>query len=661
MSCDDKLTENQNYSLDDIIPVLANDAITHAELLIATRVLSAISKFHPKNKVELPADNQNEKVYKKRSRDECLKLYQDPALRPIRKAIAGVFELHKLQLYNGISEEDYFANRIAERTLKRQKMAERTQQKKYIADTQLRRGRIEKLAKLKNESKEEEESKLKIHSLMIADGHVDTEGELKLLHNFSEGDLGQNTQGEGVKLPKLRSCYVCKVRYRDLHHFYDQLCPPCAKLNFEKRHFKADLSGKIAVVTGARVKIGYQVCLKLLRAGCQVVATTRFPNSAAASYKAEKDFDEWSSNLHIYGLDLRDVVGLEAFTRFLKLKFGNQGIDILINNACQTVRRPTAYYRPAIEREIQLWKDADEAHKQLLASCLEFENVRRKLLIEEQECFPKSAGLQPAFTVSTEAASLAYSVKANTNLNNADIVKVGCNTENAVMKADSVNAPFESTGLSHSTAMSQMVILPDDVGVPSSILPIGFTDINGQQIDLRKTNSWLLKLDQVSTPELMECMFINAIAPFVLNSRLQPLMTTPEGDNRPDRYIINVSAMEGKFYRYKMPNHPHTNMAKAALNMLTRTSAENLAKEHKIFMNSVDTGWINDENPLEKASKTAQTNLFQTPIDEIDAAARILDPIFVGVDLDRGERSDENAQMKKEYGKFFKDYRETEW
>jgi Dehydrogenases with different specificities (related to short-chain alcohol dehydrogenases) len=660
MSCDDKLTENQNYSLDDIITVLANDAITHAELLIATRVLSAISKFHPKNKVESPADNQNEKVYKKRSRDECLKLYQDPALRPIRKAIAGVFELHKLQLYNGVSEEDYFANRIAERTLKRQKMAERTQQKKYIADTQLRRGRIEKLEKLKNESKEEEESKLKIHSLMIADGHVDTEGEMKLLHHFSEGDLDQNTQGEGVKLPKLRSCYVCKVRYRDLHHFYDQLCPPCAKLNFEKRHFKADLSGKIAVVTGARVKIGYQVCLKLLRAGCQVVATTRFPNSAAASYKAEKDFDEWSSNLHIYGLDLRDVVGLEAFTRFLKLKCGNQGIDILINNACQTVRRPTAYYRPAIEREIQLWKDADEAHKQLLASCLEFENVRRKLLIEEQECFPKSAGLQPAFTVSTEAASLAYSVKADTNLSNADIIKVGCNTENAVMKADSVNAPFESTGLSHSTAMSQMVILPDDVGVPSSILPIGFTDINGQQIDLRKTNSWLLKLDQVSTPELMECMFINAIAPFVLNSRLQPLMTTPEGDNRPDRYIINVSAMEGKFYRYKMPNHPHTNMAKAALNMLTRTSAENLAKQHKIFMNSVDTGWINDENPLERASKTAQTNLFQTPIDEIDAAARILDPIFVGVDLDRG-KSDGNAQMKKEYGKFFKDYRETEW
>merc|ERR1719197_1368470 len=99
-------------------------------------------------------------------------------------------------------------------------------------------------------------------------------------------------------------------------------------------------------------------------------------------------------------------------------------------------------------------------------------------------------------------------------------------------------------------------------------------------------------------------MFINAIAPFVLNSRLKPLMSIPKLHE--DRYIINVSAMEGKFYRHKMPNHPHTNMAKAAINMMTRTSAEDLAKNHKIFMNSVDTGWINDENPLEKASNIAR-------------------------------------------------------
>lgn len=106
---------------------------------------------------------------------------------------------------------------------------------------------------------------------------------------------------------------------------------------------------------------------------------------------------------------------------------------------------------------------------------------------------------------------------------------------------DEVIAPFETTGISHSAAMSQMIILPEDAGVNEDILPLGLSDVQGNQIDLRTTNSWLLKMEEVSTPELMECIFINAIAPFVLNSRLKPLMTVP--DNRPDRYVINVSAM----------------------------------------------------------------------------------------------------------------------
>jgi NAD(P)-dependent dehydrogenase (short-subunit alcohol dehydrogenase family) len=220
--------------------------------------------------------------------------------------------------------------------------------------------------------------------------------------------------------------------------------------------------------------------------------------------------------------------------------------------------------------------------------------------------------------------------------------------------------PFESTGIAHSAAMSQMTILPDDVGVDERVMPKGLSDINGQQLDLRTQNSWLLKMDEVSTPELMECMFVNAIAPFVLNSRLKPLMEAPADDpSRPGRYIINVSAMEGKFYRYKMPNHPHTNMAKAALNMLTRTSSEDLAKRSRIYMNSVDTGWINDENPLEKAAKISKDNNFQTPIDEVDAAARILDPVFVGINADGATPG--AMKVVKDYGKFFKDYKESEW
>jgi NAD(P)-dependent dehydrogenase (short-subunit alcohol dehydrogenase family) len=279
---------------------------------------------------------------------------------------------------------------------------------------------------------------------------------------------------------------------------------------------------------------------------------------------------------------------------------------------------------------------------------------------------------------------------SNTSHDDATAITKSSSSEkqDVVITVEEIVTPFETTGLSHATAMSQMVILPEDAGVSEDILPPGVSDINGQQLDLRQTNSWLLKMEEVSTPEVIECMFVNAIAPFVLNSRLKPLMTMPQNDSRPDRYIINVSAMEGKvsprnegtlelvefilcfshthsssvigfklhfqFYRYKTECHPHTNMAKAALNMLTRTSAENLAKQHRIFMNSVDTGWINDENPLEKASKIAQHNRFQTPIDEIDAAARILDPIFTGIKVG-------DASSEKMYGQFLKDYRESEW
>uniref|UniRef100_A0A7S3V764 Oxidoreductase n=1 Tax=Chaetoceros debilis TaxID=122233 RepID=A0A7S3V764_9STRA len=642
-----------------VLPQLsdAETEITQADLLIATKVLTAISKLHPKHKMKGQS--------KKRTRDESLKLYQHSNLRLIRKALAGAFDLHKLQLYKGRSEEEHYANQLKERTLKRQKMAEREQQKKYIENTELRSGRIKKLEQLKMDAKEEEEGRLKMQALMVPDGHVDTEDfDVKMIEDGSATTTKEEgVTDEGVKLPQLRSCYVCKVRYRDLHPFYDQLCPKCAKLNYEKRHFKVDMSGKVAIVTGSRVKIGYQVCLKLLRSGCKVVATTRFPNSAAATYRKEKDFHEWKDNLSIYGLDLRDVIGLEAFTRFLKIKFGVQGIDALINNACQTIRRPTAYYKPVVETETEIWEGADDTHKNLLRGCMEFETLRRQLLIDQKQVISGTVnsvgvGMQSQSFPALEEASKSDTSTSHSNEEKKEsasdqtsdaVVKVG--PEDSLAKGRVENIPFEDTGLSHSAAMSQMVILPDDVGVSSEILPPGMSDINGHQLDLRTSNSWLLKMDQISTPEVMECMYINAIAPFVLNSRLQPLMTSPAGDQRPDRYIINVSAMEGKFYRYKMPNHPHTNMAKAALNMLTRTSSEELAKKHRIFMNSVDTGWINDENPLEKASKIAKTNLFQTPIDEVDAAARILDPVFVGV----------KGVVRKDYGKFFKDFRETEW
>ena len=323
--------------------------------------------------------------------------------------------------------------------------------------------------------------------------------------------------------------------------------------------------------------------LKLLRGGCTVVATTRFPNNAVASYKREQDFQVWKGRLHVYGLDLRDITGLEAFTRYLKMQFGERGIDILINNACQTVRRPGGYYLPLVQRESEIWSQCDEAHRDILKGCMEFERIRRRLVEDHNSVDGGQGGnLLPASGTGQPKNNLLHGPSFDSATQGKDGEEKKCEVMVANTSSSSTkkHVSFEATGISHSAAMSQMAIVPEDVGVDTNVMPQGLSDINGQQLDLRSHNSWLLKMDQVSTPEILECMFVNAIAPFVLNSRLKPLMEAPN-QNRPDRYIINVSAMEGKFYRYKMPNHPHTNMAKAALNMLTRTSAEDLVRPKK--------------------------------------------------------------------------------
>jgi NAD(P)-dependent dehydrogenase (short-subunit alcohol dehydrogenase family) len=632
------------------------------------RVLNAIAALHPKTTVD------------------GLRLYKDPALRPFRKALASCLDVHKLTMYAGENEDAFFEKRNAERSLKRQKVAERAMQKQYIAKTALRQGRLERLAALQRQQPDEEHAQL-----LIADGHVNTH-QILLEGSGGSGD-GKEDEPSAASpapmaiLPKLRSCYCCKVRYRELHHFYDQLCPACAALNFAKRHALApSCAGKVAVVTGARVKIGFQTVLKLLRSGAHVVATSRFPNSAVDAYRKEPDFAEFQDRLSVYGLDLRDVTGIEAFTRFLKHRYPS-GVDILIHNACQTIRRPVAYYIPLVEQEQSLWRNADGAHRQVLSGCVEFERARRQLdLMHRQSSAHSSSSapssLEPAngndskpfqSLMPSESAAKDEMIdetvedpnngklRAVTSVTSQHVSTVALSTTAAVTvdvvttdmpNYSEIRSPFESTGVSHSAAMSQVVLLPEDAGVSDDVLPRGAVDINGQQLDLRNVNSWVLKMDQVSTPEVMECFFVNAIAPFVLNSRLKPLMCFGDDSTRPNRFIVNVSAMEGKFTRYKTPNHPHTNMAKSALNMLTRTASEDLAVAHRIYMNSVDTGWINDENPLERAKRTAQTNHFQTPIDEVDAAARILDPIFSSL----------NGEVEVPvYGKFLKDYKETEW
>jgi NAD(P)-dependent dehydrogenase (short-subunit alcohol dehydrogenase family) len=205
-------------------------------------------------------------------------------------------------------------------------------------------------------------------------------------------------------------------------------------------------------------------------------------------------------------------------------------------------------------------------------------------------------------------------------------------------------------GLLEPALLSQIRTAADGPLPEDALFPRGRYDADRQQVDLRDMNSWRLTLGEVPTVEMLEVQLVNAVAPFVLNARLKPLMLRHRPLDEVDKHIVNVSAMEGQFYReHKTDKHPHTNMAKAALNMMTRTSAPDYAKEG-IFMNSVDTGWVTDEDPAALAARKVEEHGFHPPLDIVDGAARICDPIFTG-----------GLTGERVFGQFLKDYLPTEW
>ena len=353
-----------------------------------------------------------------------------------------------------------------------------------------------------------------------------------------------------------RPCYVCKTPYTRLHFFYDRLCPDCAAYNYARRGERVDLRGRLALVTGGRVKIGHHTALRLLDWGARVIVTSRFARDTARRFAAHPDFASFQDRLHIYPLDLRAIPHVEAFAAHVAAAYPR--LDILINNAAQTIHRPPEYYAALL---------ADEA---LGLDALP--GPLRPLL----PALPAAIAAIPA--------------------------------EHALFPQDS-----------------------DD----------GF----GRPLDLRSSNSWRLRLDEVGTVEMLEVQLINNVAPFVLNARLRRALAGP----RDAAFIVNVSAPEGRFDRdYKAPFHPHTNMAKAALNMMTRTAAEDYARD-AIYMTSVDTGWASNENPAPIAAAML-ANGFSPPLDLVDAAARVCDPIV------RGLRDGLHLR-----GVFLKDYRPITW
>lgn len=371
------------------------------------------------------------------------------------------------------------------------------------------------------------------------------------------------------RLNRPECCYICKAEYFEVHFFYHLLCPTCAAFNYRMRDLHADLKGRTALVTGGRVKIGFQTVLRLLRDGAKVIVTTRFPQAAARRFHQERDSADWAGRLDIYGLDLRNIPAVEAFAHHLL--GAEPAVDIIIHNAAQTVRRPSGFYQELVR----------------------------------QEQIPLRSLLPGARRMVRQDAPSALAI-------------------------------IDSTAL-----------LPSMSPTSTDILPVDTLEDNEERADSREVNSWLLRLDEVSASEMLEVQLVNSVAPFLLNSRLKPLLARSPFARR---FIVNVSAMEGQFSRHKTVFHPHTNMAKAALNMMTRTSGDDYARDG-IYMNSVDTGWVTDENPTIKRTRKQDLTGFFPPLDIIDGMARVYHPIAAGI-------TEPDIPI---YGQFLKDYETCPW
>ncbi|MCU1580938.1 MAG: short-chain dehydrogenase [Microbacteriaceae bacterium] len=388
-------------------------------------------------------------------------------------------------------------------------------------------------------------------------------------------------------LLKARSCYICKQPFTIVDSFYHQLCPDCAAMSHAKRDARADLTGKAALLTGGRAKICMYIALRLLRDGAHTTITTRFPRDAVRRFASLPDAGDWLHRLRVVGIDLRDPAQVIGLTEAM-IEAGP--LDILINNAAQTVRRSPGSYAPLSEGESAPLPDGP------LPELLTF-----------------------GHTNDAHPQALAASVASHPILANAG----GLNAD-------------ELTALAMAAGSSSLARLAAGTAI----------DAGGLVPDHHDANSWTQYVHEVDPLEMLEVQLANVTAPFLLVSRLRPALAASDARRK---YIVNVSAMEGQFGRgYKGPGHPHTNMAKAALNMLTRTSSKEMLETDGILMTSVDTGWITDERPHPTKVRLAEEG-FHAPLDLVDGAARVYDPIV------RGENGEDL------FGVFLKDYRPAAW
>jgi NAD(P)-dependent dehydrogenase (short-subunit alcohol dehydrogenase family) len=406
------------------------------------------------------------------------------------------------------------------------------------------------------------------------------------------------------KLVKPRGCYICKADYTLVDAFYHWLCPDCAATSHAKRDQGTDLTGRRALLTGGRAKIGMYIALRLLRDGAHTTITTRFPRDAMRRFATMEDSGDWIHRLKVVGIDLRDPTQVVA----LADEVAAAGpLDILINNAAQTVRRSPGAYGHLVEAE----------HAPLPEG----------IALPEMLTFDRISEAHPA--------AIAGALEQTSSIHAAGEPTGDATAIRSAASMTALALTTKALSAGHASLEAHLAGTAVDAG---GLLP-----------DLQRTNSWIQKVEEVDPLELLEVQLCNATAPFILISRLRHAMRAAVSAGARRAYVVNVSAMEGQFSRrYKGPGHPHTNMAKAALNMLTRTSAGEMFETDRILMTAVDTGWITDERPHDEKLRIAAEG-WHAPLDLVDGAARVYDPIV------RGERGEDL------YGCFVKDYEPSPW
>ncbi len=401
-------------------------------------------------------------------------------------------------------------------------------------------------------------------------------------------DKNQNNEKQKVIF---KNCYICKEKFGldNIHSFYGNLCKKCGDYNYSFRTMKLDFTGRIAIVTGGRVKIGYYIATKLLSYGAKVLITSRFPKDALFKFQKDPDYEKWKNNLVVYPIDFRIFESTIKFVQFINDNFPH--VDILINNAAQTIRRTASYYKYLLPIETKDLNKEDD--KKIIKN--DFVNLQNQLKEGEKEQNP---------------------AKSKNEIKNA-----------LISLMDNKSKEYQEI-LPLSVIASQIRIM-EEKSQPHVTVMGG----DGQPYDFSKgKNSWNFEFDEIPFQEFTEVQIINTWTPYYLCVKLKPLMMQSPF---PDKYIVNVTSVEGIFNHYKRSSHVHTNMAKAALNMFTRTCGSYL-KDIGIYMTCVDTGWVSPMNEmnslLDKDKKNSYENEFvNVPLDELDGAMRVLHPIIEGI------------------------------